>query len=164
MYILFVITIICFLMAFASKISKPALALFFQDSPETRVLCAEGDLLRRELSRILMRDEYIRYVKVERKLVAVDNKLAEARNRDAGRRKIYELGLHYGAYTALALGLIVISIFYRYTPVVVFGDNFNFDPFGKVLSFPTGVPNAVSTVFWIVVNNFVARTIAGYVK
>ncbi|XP_058467187.1 guided entry of tail-anchored proteins factor 1 [Malaya genurostris] len=164
MYILFVVTVVCFLMAFTSKLSKPILALFFQDAPEIRVLKAEADLLRRELSRISMRDDYIRYVKVERKLVAADTKLTEVRNRDAGRRQVYELGINYGTYAALALGLIVISIFYRYTPVVVFGDSFNFEPFGKVLSFPTGVPNAVSTVFWIVVNNFVARTVAGYVK
>ncbi|XP_053681808.1 guided entry of tail-anchored proteins factor 1 [Sabethes cyaneus] len=164
MYILFVVTIICFLMAFVSSITRPIFSLFLHDAPEVRILRAEVDMLRRELSRISMRDEYIRYVKVERKLVAAETKLTESKNRDAGRRKVYEIAVQYGLYAVLTLGLVTISIVYRYKPIVVFGENFNFEPFGKVLNFPTGVPNAVSTVFWIAVNNFVARTLAGYVK
>ncbi|KAL9694312.1 hypothetical protein quinque_013597 [Culex quinquefasciatus] len=164
MYILFAVTIICFLMAFVSKLTKNLLSFLLRDSPETRALKAESDQIRRELSRISMRDNYTGYVKVERKLVAVDTQLGEAKSKDSSRRTIYEFGLRWGLYGVLAFVLVVISIFYRYTPVVVFGDNFSFDPFGRVLSFPTGVPNAVSTVFWIVVNNFVARTVAGYVK
>ncbi|XP_055539737.1 guided entry of tail-anchored proteins factor 1-like [Wyeomyia smithii] len=164
MYVIFVVTIICFLMAFVSTITKPIFCLFFRDAAEIRILRAEVDLLRRELTRISMRDEYIRYVKVERKLVTAEAELNESKNRDAGRRKVYELVVRYGLYAILALALVMISIAYRYKPIVVFGESFKFEPFGRVLNFPTGVPNGISTVFWIAVNNFVARTLASYVK
>ncbi|XP_055633111.1 guided entry of tail-anchored proteins factor 1-like [Toxorhynchites rutilus septentrionalis] len=164
MYLLLVITIICFLMPFVSKITKLILLMVFRESLEVRALRAESEHIKRELSKISMRDDYIKYVKVERKLVAVDTKLNEAKSGESARRMVYEYGIQYGAYAILALSLVIISIFYRYTPVVVFGKNFNFAPFERVLSFPTGVPNSVSCVFWIVVNNFVARTCAGYIK
>lgn len=111
-----------------------------------------------------MRENYLEYVHKERALVQLEKEMAAPRDSYNSRKLIYDYGIGYGLYAVLALGLIVISVFYRYQPVVVFGSNFNFEPFGKVLNFPTGVPNAVSTVFWIVVNNFVARTVVGYVK
>ncbi|XP_055587865.1 guided entry of tail-anchored proteins factor 1 [Uranotaenia lowii] len=164
MFLLFAITIICFLLAFTARATNFIVDLVIRDSPETRALRAESELTRRELSRISMRDDYINYVKVERKLVAIDAKLNESKSRDAMRRKIYEYGFQYGTYALASLGLVIISIGYRYQPVVVFGDGFNFEPFGKALSFPTGVSNSVSPVCWIVVNNLVARAIAGYLK
>lgn len=151
-------------MTFVSNISKSIFSVFYHEAADITTLRTEVDILRRDLMKISIRDEYIRYVRVERKLVTMEAKLIELKNRDSGRRKIYEMAIQYGLYTILTFGLIVLSIIYRHKPVVVFGENFNFEPFGKVLNFPTGVPNAVSTVFWIAVNNFVARTLAVYIK
>ncbi|XP_065072713.1 guided entry of tail-anchored proteins factor 1 [Ochlerotatus camptorhynchus] len=164
MYLLFVVSTICFLMAFSLKISKLILIVILREPAELLSLRATSEKIRRELSKISMRDNYIEYVQTERKLVQLEKRMAELRDGFNGRKVIYEYGVQYGLYAILTLGLIIVSIGYRYTPVVVFGKNFNFEPFEKVLNFPTGVPNAVSTVFWIVVNNFVARTVAGYVK
>lgn len=138
--------------------------MVLREPAELLSLRATSEKIRRELAKISMRDNYIEYVQTERKLVQLDKRMAELRDGSNGRKVIYEYGVQYGLYAILALGLVIVSIGYRYTPVVVFGKNFNFEPFEKVLNFPTGVPNAVSTVFWIVVNNFVARTVAGYVK
>ncbi|XP_058058170.1 guided entry of tail-anchored proteins factor 1-like [Anopheles bellator] len=164
MYLIFVIPFLCGLMAFASKITKKIVPLFSRDSPEVQVLRSEIAALRADLSQISMRDEYIKYVKCERAVVAMETKLNEAKGRDNVKRVMYEYGIHYGSMTVLALVLMSISFSYRYASIIVFGDNFNFDPFGRLINFPTKVPNSISVVFWIVVNNFVARTVAGYVK
>uniref|UniRef100_A0A182NKS5 Uncharacterized protein n=1 Tax=Anopheles dirus TaxID=7168 RepID=A0A182NKS5_9DIPT len=111
-----------------------------------------------------MRDEYTKYVKCERSIVALETALNEAKGRDNVKRVAYEYGLHYGGMAVLTLCLMYISFSYRYTTIIVFGNNFNFEPFGSLISFPTKVPNSISVVFWIVVNNFVSRTLAGYVK
>lgn len=164
MYLLFVISAICFLMAFSSKIAKLILPFVLREPAQLIKLRAQIEQARRELAKISMRENYLEYVHKERVLVQLEKEMAAPRDSYNSRKLIFDYGIGYGLYAVLALGLIVISVFYRYQPVVVFGNNFNFEPFGKVLNFPTGVPNAVSTVFWIVVNNFVARTVVGYVK
>ncbi|XP_062549649.1 uncharacterized protein LOC134214226 [Armigeres subalbatus] len=164
MYLLFVISTICFLMAFSSKIAKLILPFLLREPAELVSLRAKIEQTRRELAKISMRENYLEYVHKERFLVALEKELTVPKSNYNSRKVFFDYGIGYGLYAVLALGLIVISIFYRYTPVVIFGKNFNFEPFGKVLNLPTGVPNAVSTVFWIVVNNFVARIVVGYVN
>uniref|UniRef100_A0AAG5CQ69 Guided entry of tail-anchored proteins factor 1 n=1 Tax=Anopheles atroparvus TaxID=41427 RepID=A0AAG5CQ69_ANOAO len=164
MYLIFVISFLCLLMAFASKISKTVLPFICGDSAEVKTLKKEISQLRTELAKISMRDEYIKYVKCERTVVAYETKLNEAKGRDNVKRVVYEYAIHYGGMAVLALCMMYISFSNRYSTIIVFGSNFNFEPFGGLINFPAKVPNSISVVFWIVVNNFVARTIAGYVK
>ncbi|XP_050087644.1 uncharacterized protein LOC126572408 [Anopheles aquasalis] len=164
MYLIFVITFICFLMAFSSKCTKKITPLLFRDSSEVCALKAEIAKLRVDLAKISMREEYIKYVKCERTVVAMETKLNEAKERDNVSRVMYEYGIQYGSMAVLGLALLCISFYYRYTPIIVFGNNFNFAPFGWFIKLPTDVPNSISVVFWIVVNNFVARTVASHVK
>ncbi|XP_050071352.1 guided entry of tail-anchored proteins factor 1-like [Anopheles maculipalpis] len=164
MYLIFVISILSLLMAFTSKISKTILPFVCRDSAEVVARRKEIVKLRAELAKISMRDEYIKYVKCEREISKLEVSLSEAKSRDNVMRVAYEYGLHYGGMAVLGLCMMYISIFYRYSTVIVFGDNFNFEPFGGFIKFPTNVPNSISVVFWIVVNNFVARTLASYVQ
>ncbi|XP_035900665.1 guided entry of tail-anchored proteins factor 1-like [Anopheles stephensi] len=164
MYFIFVISLLSMLMAFASKISKAILPFVCRDSAEVVARRKEIVKLRSELAKISMRDEYTKYVKCEREIGKLEVSLSEAKSRDNVKRVAFEYGLHYGGLAVLGLCMMYISIFYRYSTVIVFGDNFNFEPFGGFINFPTKVPNSISVVFWIVVNNFVARTLAGYVK
>uniref|UniRef100_A0A182M1C3 Guided entry of tail-anchored proteins factor 1 n=1 Tax=Anopheles culicifacies TaxID=139723 RepID=A0A182M1C3_9DIPT len=164
MYLIFVISLLSLLMAFASKITKKIIPLVCRDSAEVRARRHEIAKLRTELANISMRDEYTKYVKCEREIGKLEVSLNEAKSRDNVKRVAYEYGLHYGGLGILGLCMMYISIFYRYSTVIVFGDNFNFEPFGGFINFPTKVHNSISVVFWIVVNNFVARTLASYVK
>lgn len=151
-------------MAFTSKIAKLVSATILREPAQLCHIRETSEDIRRELSKISMRDNYIEYIQTERKLVELEAQMTAQRNKFNWLKVAYEYSIKYGLYAILTLVLIIISIVHRYTPVLVFGENFRFEPFGKVLNFPTGVPNAVSTVFWIVVNNFVARTVAGYVE
>ncbi|XP_053660051.1 guided entry of tail-anchored proteins factor 1-like [Anopheles marshallii] len=164
MYLIFVISLLSLLMAFASKLTKTILPFVCGDSVEVKTRRKEIAKLRTELGKISMREEYTKYVKCEREIGKLEQSLNEAKGRDNVKRVAYEYGLHYGGLAVLGLCMMYISIFYRYSTVIVFGDNFNFEPFGGFINFPTKVPNSISVVFWIVVNNFVARTVAGYVK
>lgn len=186
MYLIFVISLLSLLMAFASKITKMVstfiqkpsittlvnicpvscqiLPFICRDSAEVIARRKEIAKLRSDLAKISMRDEYTRYVRCEREIGKLEVTLNEAKGRDGVKRVAYEYGLHYGGMAVVGLCMMYISIFYRYSTVIVFGDNFNFEPFGGFINFPTKVPNSISVVFWIVVNNFVARTLASYVK
>ncbi|XP_053670382.1 guided entry of tail-anchored proteins factor 1 [Anopheles nili] len=164
MYLMFVISLLCLLLAFCAKITKILLPFFCSDSSEVKEIKNKVSDLRADLAKISMRDEYIKYVKCERNIVALETALNEAKGRDNMKRVAYEYGLHYCGMAVLALIMMYISFSYRNTTIIVFGNNFNFEPFGGLISFPTQVPNSISVMSWIVVNNLVARTLAGYVK
>lgn len=121
--------------------------------------------LKAELENIPMRQEYTAYVKVERKIVTTQTKLNESRQANQTKRIMFQYGVPYGCQAALFVILLLITIAYRYTPIVVFnGSQYDFIPFGTVLKFPTGIDGAVSVPFWIFVCNYVSRHVASYVK
>lgn len=111
-----------------------------------------------------MRSEYTSYVKVERKIVTAQAKLNETRTESQTKKLMFQYGVPYGFQILLSLTLLLITIIYRYTPVVIFdGAKYDFIPFGAIIRFPTGLNGAVSVPFWIFVNNYVSRHVASYV-
>lgn len=112
-----------------------------------------------------MRTEYTAYVKIERKIVTSQAKLNETRQANQTKKLMFQYGIPYGFQAALSITLLVITITYRYTPLLVFDQSqYDFIPFGAIIRFPTGIDGAVSVPFWIFVNNYVSRQIASYVK
>lgn len=110
-----------------------------------------------------MRQEYTAYVKVERKIAAAQMRLNQL-NGDQTQKLAIQYGVPYGCQFVLTLLLIVLSIMYRYTPVLVFDENkYNLTPFGSLVRFPTGIDDAVSVPFWIFMNSYVSRHLASYV-
>lgn len=111
-----------------------------------------------------MRQEYTAYVKQERKIVTAQTKLNELRGAKQTKNLVYQYGIPYGCQLALSFVLLIISIAYRYTPVVVFdGQQYDFVPFGSLIKFPTGIDGGVSVPFWIFVNSFMSRHVASYI-
>lgn len=134
-------------------------------SYEEKRLNDEIATLKKELETIPMRKEYPAYVKVERKIVTAQTKLNETRQANQTKKLIFQYGIPYGFQALLSIVLLVITITYRYTPIVVFdGSRYDLIPFGAIIRFPTGVDGAVSVPFWIFVNNYVSRHVASYVK
>ncbi|XP_031633469.1 uncharacterized protein LOC116347139 [Contarinia nasturtii] len=165
MILLLSITVISFLITFIHFITKPVVALLTSASAEEKQLIAEISKLKEELENISLRQEYTAYVKIERKIVAAQAKLNEERNLHQTKKLMYQYGIPYGFQALLSVILILITVFYRYTPIIVFnGSQHNFIPFGPILRFPTGIDGAVSVPFWIFVNNYVSRHVASYVK
>lgn len=138
------------------------IALITAPSREERKLQDEVNQLKTELSEISMRHEYTHYVKTERKLVAVETKLNTLQSGKQTKKLIIQYGLPYGSQFCLALMLLGLSIYYRYTPVIVFDDRFDFVPFKGLIRFPTGVDGALSVPFWAFVNSFVSKHVASY--
>jgi len=118
--------------------------------------------LRAILNKTSVKDDYINYVKTERKIIALEKSLKEVNDSKLAHNLILKYAISYGSQAVLALLLIIISLTYRYEPVIIFDNKFNFTPFGKLMRFPTGVNNGISVPFWIFVNSFVSRTVAGY--
>lgn len=134
-------------------------------SSEEKRLVHEIAALKAELETIPMRQEYTAYVKVERKIVTTQAKLNETRQSSQTKKLMFQYGIPYGSQAILSLALVVITIAYRYTPIVVFeGSQYDLIPFGAIIRFPTGIDGAVSVPFWIFVNNYVSRHVASYVK
>lgn len=131
---------------------------------EEKQLLQEIKELKKELEDIPMRSEYTKYVKTERKIVAVQTKLSTLRNEKITRNLALQYGIPYGTQVALSFVLLIVSFAYRYTPVIVFdGLQYDLVPFGALLRFPTGIDGAVSVPFWIFVNSFVSKHLASYV-
>lgn len=140
-------------------------AVLTSASSEEKQLLEEIAKLKVELDDIPMRKEYTSYVKIERKIVAAQGKLNELRSGNQTRKLMFSYGIPYGLQALFSVVLLLITIVYRYTPIVVFnGSQYDFIPFGSILRFPTGIDGAVSVPFWIFVNNYVSRHAASYVK
>lgn len=134
------------------------------DSREEKILKKTIRDQRTELAGIPMMKEYTTYVKMERKIVENEEKLRKIRSENQMKKTILKYGLSYGLNAIFTLCLIVISIYNRRSPIMVFPGDYNFVPFSGLMSFPTGVSNAVSVPFWIFASSFVMRSFAGYVK
>lgn len=120
--------------------------------------------LKKELEDIPMRSEYTKYVKCERKIVAKQTELNTLRSEKQTKNLALQYGIPYGTQIALSFVLFVLSIAYRYTPVIVFeSQQYDLVPFGALIRFPTGIDGAVSVPFWIFVNSFVSKHLASYV-
>lgn len=145
--------------------SKQIISLLTSATTEEKQLQDEVTKLKQELEDIPMREEYTAYVKIERKIVTAQAKLNNSRQANQTRKLMFQYGVPYGCQAVLSATLLLITIIYRYTPIVVFnGTQYDFIPFGAILRFPTGVDGAISVPFWIFVNNYVSRHVASYAK
>lgn len=130
---------------------------------EEKQLLEEIKMLKEELDEIPMRSEYTKYVKTERKIVTVQTNLNTLRSEKQTKKLAFQYGIPYGTQVALSFILLVLSIAYRYTPVIVFdAQQYDLIPFGALIRFPTGIDGGVSVPFWIFVNSFVSKHLASY--
>lgn len=111
-----------------------------------------------------MKDDYIEYVRIERKINKIEAEvLAQSSSRQT---EIYfiKYGLNYGLKFLLGFSLFVITIMRRDEAVIVFSERFNFAPFSRIISFPCKLENSISMPFWAFVNNYVFRSLAEKIK
>lgn len=118
--------------------------------------------MNNELSKLSMKDDYIIYVKKERQIRAAQTDLTDIIKLQATNNLKLNYGISCGSQIVLVVSLMVISFIYRYVPVIVMGDKFDFTPFGGLMRFPTGIRGAISVPFWIFINNFMYKGLAAY--
>lgn len=91
----------------------------------------------------------IRSMRAEQSVLEARNKIKKERMVNDLKSYSAELIAGYGFKVLLYITLAVISIRNRYNPVLIFGEEISLQPLQGLLSFPTGVPNAVSVPIWI---------------
>lgn len=109
-----------------------------------------------------MRDNYVEYVKLERQIFVKEEYIQKLRMSKGQHNLIVKYALPYGAQGLLWLTIVVITVYFRKSPVIVFDKEFNFVPFGFIMRYPTSVDNAISVPFWVFISSFVSRTISSY--
>lgn len=129
-------------------------------SAQEQKLNNEIKAMRKEQSKLSMKDDYTTHVKLERKLLAAQAQLQELANNGMAKKRLFvQYILPYGSQFIMSITLIYISFAYRSEPVIMLGDKFDFTPFSWVMRFPTGIRGAVSVPFWIFVNSFVNKAL-----
>lgn len=121
-------------------------------------------LLKTELKKMSMKDQYTEYIKLERKILKLEKDIIDMKENDVVKNFIVNYGLNFGLKALLALSLFLVTVFNRRYAVIVFSKEFDFTPFSGLISFPSNIENSVSLPFWAFVNNFVFRHAASKIN
>ncbi|XP_030372479.1 tail-anchored protein insertion receptor WRB [Scaptodrosophila lebanonensis] len=111
--------------------------------------------------------EYARTIKImraEQKVKDVEEKIKVARTMASIKQSGIDTIAYYASKVIMTIVLIIVSISNRGTPVMVFSETINLQPLGGLLSFPTGISNAVSVPVWSFSCNFTFRLLYGLIK
>lgn len=118
------------------------------------------NIIKQEMLKTPMKENYVEYVKLERKLNDIDVKI-EVQKKNESFKQFTNVGVNYLIKFLLGFSLFLIIIFNRSQPVIVFSEKFNFAPFSKIISYPSNIDNSISLPFWVFINNYVFRQLAG---
>uniref|UniRef100_A0A0A1WIJ4 Tail-anchored protein insertion receptor WRB n=1 Tax=Zeugodacus cucurbitae TaxID=28588 RepID=A0A0A1WIJ4_ZEUCU len=106
----------------------------------------------------------VKLMRAENELKTIQSKLRTEGNMQRLKGASVELVVGYLLKGIISLALFIITVRNRYAPVIVFNENISFEPLGGLLSFPTGVPNAISVPFWALSCNSAFRLILNALK
>ncbi|XP_053947115.1 guided entry of tail-anchored proteins factor 1 [Anastrepha obliqua] len=106
----------------------------------------------------------VKLMRAENELKTIQSKLRSEGNMQRLKGASVELFVSYLLKGIISLVLFIITLRNRYTPVIIFHENISFEPIGALLSFPTGVPNAISVPFWVLSCNSAFRLIVNALK
>ncbi|XP_043063978.1 guided entry of tail-anchored proteins factor 1 [Drosophila ficusphila] len=141
-----------------------------RNSSEIRQLQSEVDSAREQEEQVRNAEhsgEYARTIKImraERKVAEAEAKLKSARGVENLMRMGIDTAVFYGSKVLLSLITVIVSIRNRGTPVMIIDEAISLAPFTGLLSFPTGVANAISVPAWAFSCNLTFRLIYGLVK
>lgn len=111
-----------------------------------------------------MKENYIEYVKIERKITKLEIEIRENNEAQSFQRNVINYGLNYGLKFLLGTALFFVVVMNRNEPVIIFSKKFNFTPFSGIMSVASKFENCISTPFWVFVNNYVFRQLASELK
>lgn len=120
--------------------------------------------LKANLKLTPMKEQYTEYVRIERRIIKIEKEILDLKENDVVKNFIINYGLNLGLKIILVLSLFIVTVFNRRYAVIVFSKNFDFSPFSGLISFPSNIENSVSLPFWVFVNNFVFRHLAGKIN
>ncbi|KAJ8958856.1 hypothetical protein NQ318_019621 [Aromia moschata] len=114
MYPLILSTTLSFLSVHSSLIGKQILKWINRPSGKENQLLSQKFELKSEQSKMNITDDFAKYSKIQRRINTIDEELSLHRN-DKNSLTL-QLGLTYGLKFALGIMLVVLSIYYRYSP------------------------------------------------
>lgn len=111
--------------------------------------------------------EYSKFIKWFRLKKRVQNLEDELRDQQhGGQMQSVYMGvlIKYIMKLILFKMLLVISIYYRDSPALIFGNDISLQPLQSLLSFPTGIKNSISVPVWVMSCNAAFGVLSTFVK
>lgn len=130
----------------------------------------ELDAAREELDNVQQAQhagEYARKIKTmraEQKVAMAESKIQQAKKMESITQAGIDTVAYYVSKVLVSLAVVIVCARNRSTPVMIFEDSFSLVPLGGILSFPTGVYNAISVPVWALSCNFTFSLLYGLVK
>ncbi|CAH3120932.1 unnamed protein product [Pocillopora meandrina] len=114
--------------------------------------------LKNEQMKISAQDEFARYIRLEREIKKLNEKLSQI-----VKQRSEKITVRSKILTAIFMGLLGVChmafvFVYRKEPVVLLPVQW-FYPLNRILAFPTGIPGAVGLPCWIVTSNKIISTV-----
>ncbi|CAG5033328.1 unnamed protein product [Parnassius apollo] len=156
-FLLVYFVFLCTISALVPIIVKPIVACFSGASNEERSAWREVMKLKEVQKNISMKDEFAAYSKIQRKINKLESQIKENRSSRMSKGLAIIGSVHIVLQVLVALTIVVSVIWFRREPIVALkGDLF---PLTTILSYPSEMPNAVSTHMWVLITNFSIRTL-----
>jgi len=137
---------------------------------DTQQMQTELDAAREELDNVHSAQhagEYARKIKTmraERKVADAETKIKLSKQMETLKQSTIDTVVYYVSKVLFSLILVIVCARNRNSPVLIFDQSFSLAPLGGLLSFPTGVYNAVSVPVWAFSCNFTFSLLYGLVK
>ncbi|XP_076281929.1 guided entry of tail-anchored proteins factor 1 [Lasioglossum baleicum] len=159
MNLLVISTISCALEYIVPIFIKYAATRFYTVTKHDLELRKDLINLKQEMTGINIVDEFSKYAKLQRKYNKIDGILKEKANQCLSSRMKIQLFASYGFRLLNGFLMLVLSYFYKNTPVIVFPKGMLW-PIQNLLSWPCYVAqeDSISFLMWIIIARLVVST------
>lgn len=104
-----------------------------------------------------MKDEFAAYSKLQRRINKLEGQLKDGSQTRINKSLAIKSAIQVALQAIVALTTVISVIWFRREPIVALkGDLF---PLTKILSYPSDIPNAISTHVWVIISNVSIRTL-----
>lgn len=97
--------------------------------------------------------KFIRWFRIKKRVQNLEEQLNSQQQGGQIHSVYMGLLIKYIVKLILFKILVVISIYYRASPAMIFRDDISLEPLQGILSFPTGIKNSISILTWVVICN-----------
>lgn len=104
-----------------------------------------------------MKDEFAAHSKLQRRINKLESELKEGSSTRMSKSIAIKSSAQIGLQVALAIVTVLSVIWFRREPIVTL--KVNLFPLSKMLSYPSDMPNAISTHIWVLVSNVSLRSL-----
>ncbi|CAG9836730.1 unnamed protein product [Diabrotica balteata] len=154
--ILLFATALSFISVHSNIIGKQILKWINKPTSKEKELTSKINDLKKSQECVSITENFSKYSKIQRQINKIEEELSNSRNER--NNLTIQLGFAYGPKVLLGFLLVILSIYYRSTPIITLDNSIDLTPFSFLISYPHGA-NAVSFHFWILCSSATARLI-----